>query len=274
MLTIEEYIARRKKEDQINEFADDLRIDNLRICVNYVFEYFNQYMDVSRSDEGTVLSNQRLEKYKKSLSKYSPDLQDWLVRIYDTYDKQLNKVIVNYLKEDDLFLLSHSEKDFRKISYDCYASVVKKHHFIKEETEFLYLFIKDHHHIQSEYRGYQTDLIISEEVNSWFEETWSKYKVNLHTFSLNWVTRFSSNEKSWPVKHKIKTNESWRQFKYDYKQKNNLFNLNSLYTRISGMPFIKGKKQYLENLMMYFWLHEIEGDEDHYWNEYVLHSVK
>jgi len=55
----------------------------------------------------------------------------------------------------------------------------------------------------------------------------------------------------------------------DYKQKNNLFNLNSLYKRISNRPFIKGSKQYLELIMMYFWLHEIVGDEDDYWQEYL-----
>jgi hypothetical protein len=58
-------------------------------------------------------------------------------------------------------------------------------------------------------------------------------------------------------------------FTMNVKQKNNLFNLNSLYKRISNRPFIKGKKQYLELIMMYFWLHEIVGDEENYWQEYL-----
>lgn len=40
MLTIEEYIARTKKEDKLNEFDLDARTQNMKICVDYVFEYF------------------------------------------------------------------------------------------------------------------------------------------------------------------------------------------------------------------------------------------
>lgn len=58
-------------------------------------------------------------------------------------------------------------------------------------------------------------------------------------------------------------------YDYDHKQKSNLFNLNSLYRRISDKSFIKGKKQYLEVLMMYFGLHQIVGDDENYWQEYM-----
>ncbi|WP_338708443.1 hypothetical protein [Paenibacillus amylolyticus] len=50
-------------------------------------------------------------------------------------------------------------------------------------------------------------------------------------------------------------------------KKSNLFNLNDLYRRLPKKPFIKGRKQELEIMMMYDWLHGIEGDEE-YWEEY------
>ena len=40
MLKFEEYVARRKKENRLNEFDADNRIENIKVCVNYVFEYF------------------------------------------------------------------------------------------------------------------------------------------------------------------------------------------------------------------------------------------
>jgi hypothetical protein len=46
MMTLEEYIEKRKREDKVNEFDIDSKMDNMRICVNYVFEYFNQYLDI------------------------------------------------------------------------------------------------------------------------------------------------------------------------------------------------------------------------------------
>lgn len=44
MLHFEEYVARRKKEDRLNEFDIAARAENIKTCVNYVFEYFNNYL--------------------------------------------------------------------------------------------------------------------------------------------------------------------------------------------------------------------------------------
>ena len=77
----------------------------------------------------------------------------------------------------------------------------------------------------------------------------------------------------WQAKHKRKSRDDFREYEYDMKQKNNLFNLNTLYRRIAKKSFIKGKKQELEILMMYCWLHEIEGDEENYWQEYVSSTL-
>jgi hypothetical protein len=76
MLSLEEYISKRKKEDQINEFDIESKPQNMQTCMNYIFEYFNQYLDASKLDEKTVLNEERLEKYKKSLRDYEPELQD------------------------------------------------------------------------------------------------------------------------------------------------------------------------------------------------------
>lgn len=63
-------------------------------------------------------------------------------------------------------------------------------------------------------------------------------------------------------------NDGW-EYEYNYKKKSNLFNLDLLYAKISDRPFIKGKKQYLEVLMMYYF---INGEDDEYLQEY-LHKV-
>jgi hypothetical protein len=132
----------------------------------------------------------------------------------------------------------------------------------------LFLFIKDHHRIQSSPTAEFENVYISEEVDDWIKSTWRKYHVNLLAFASDYVTRFYDNEDTWDVKHRIRSNNSWRKYDYDYKQKNNLFNLNTLNRKISKKSFIRGKKQFLEILLMYCWLHEIEGDEI-YWQEYV-----
>lgn len=96
MLTLEEYIARRKQEDQINELDKDERIENLQKCVSYVFEYFNNYLDITKMEERTSLNNERLEKYGKQVNQYEPEVQEWLVNLYEKYDKQLNRSIIHF----------------------------------------------------------------------------------------------------------------------------------------------------------------------------------
>ncbi|WP_346427626.1 hypothetical protein [Gracilibacillus sp. YIM 98692] len=67
MLTIEEYVARRKKEDKIDEFNVEERNENMRLCVNYVFEYFNNYLNITEAEEKTALKDEKLEKYRNNL---------------------------------------------------------------------------------------------------------------------------------------------------------------------------------------------------------------
>jgi hypothetical protein len=274
MMTLEEYIAKRKREDKVNEFDIDSKMDNMRICVNYVFEYFNQYLDIDEMEQKTYVNQERLDKFRKQLEMYDQDIQDWIVNIYDIHEKHIHRSIISLLKKDDLFLLYYKDSEFRSCSYDCYAELIKKNPFLKDQTEMLFLFIKDYHRIQSQKAINAPTEYLTEEINEWLEKTWEKYKVNIWAFASNYVERFSDNDSLWPAKHKIKNMESWRPYIYDYKQKTNLFNLNTIYTRISKKPFIKGKKQYLEIIMMYIWLHSIWGDEDNYWDEYMGKSIK
>ena len=44
--------------------------------------------------------------------------------------------------------------------------------------------------------------------------------------------------------------------------------LNQRNTQMPKKSFIKGRKQELEILFMYYWLHDMEGDSD-YWQEYL-----
>ena len=70
---------------------------------------------------------------------------------------------------------------------------------------------------------------------------------------------------------------NWKKYDYDYRQKSNLFNLDSLYRKMPKKSFIKGRKQEFEILFMYYWLHDMEGDDEGYWQGYlekVLLSIK
>lgn len=274
MLRVEEYIYQRKTEDGLNEFDNSLKMENTKKVIDYVFEYFNQYLTENAIDERTVLQNEKILKLQKQLDIYDEDVQNWLLNIYETYDKQIHRSIINLLKKEDTFFLYYSDSDFRSCSYDIYANLIKKNSFLKDQTESLFNFIKDHHRIQSEKDDISRYPYISQEISDWVDKTWKSYNVNLWAFASDYASRFYNDPSLWPSKHKKKSKENYQEYDYDYKQKTNLFNINNLYTRISNKPFMKRKKQMLEILIMHEWLHSIWGDEDNYWEEYSNKVVK
>lgn len=277
MLSIEEYIARRKKEDRLNEFDVNARMENLKICVNYVFEFFNNYLNITEAEEKTALHDEKLDRYRKQLNDYEPEVREWLVSMYSEYGKHMNRNIGSILKQEEFFLLYSSDNEFRSLSYDCYSSLIKKFPFLKDQIEMLFLFIKEYHRVQSQQVYGLDSLGISEEIDDWIKDTWAKHQVNVLGFACCWADYFFDNEKIWPSTHRKKSENSWRKYDYDIKQKSNLFNLDSLYRRMPKKIFTKGRKQEFEILMMYFWLHRLVGDEENYWEEYlaaVLPSLK
>ena len=269
MLTIEEYIARRKREDKLNEFDVNARNDNMRICVNYTFEYFNNYLNITETEEKTVLKDEKLDKYRQQLREYDKEIVDWLVDIYSEYGKYVDKSVGNILKQDEFFFLYNSDKEYRSLSYDCYAKLIKKLPFIRDKTEMIFQFIKEYHRVESQKWGGHI-ILISEEIDDWTRGTWEKHQVDLWRFVHEWLIYFSDHEGAWTATHKKKVQGSYgEEYIYDYKQKINLFNIDSLYRRMPKKVFIKGRKQEFEILMMYYWLHDIEGDKDGYLQEYL-----
>lgn len=274
MLTINDYIARRKKEDKLNEFDINAKSENMRTCVNYVFEYFNNYLDITEAEEKTVLKDEKLEKYRQRLKDYDKEIREWLVGIYNEYGKYLDRNVGNIVKEDKFFYLYNSDKEFRDASYECYSKLIKKVPFLKEQTEMLFLLIKEYHKVMSQPTEGDEKLYISDEINEWIQHTWAKYQVNVLNFAYDWVDYFYDNPDLWPTTHRLKSKYRFRKYDYDFKQKSNLFNIDSLYRKMPKKAFTKGRKQEFEILMMYFWLHYLEGDNEGYWEEYLEKALR
>jgi len=46
MLTIEDYIASRKKKDKLDEFDFQKHSENMGAVIQYVMDYFNEYLNL------------------------------------------------------------------------------------------------------------------------------------------------------------------------------------------------------------------------------------
>lgn len=279
-MRLEEYIVKRKTEDGIDEYDFEKRMQNTHICVNYIFEYFNNYLETRPADEKTALHEQKIDKYRKLIKDYNPEIRDWLISLYASYGKYMHKQLMNLIT-DDFFLLYDSDAEFRSISYDIYAIAKKRFKFLEGQSEMLFRFVKDAHRVRSLFNPYDKDLFISENVNEWITETYKKYGVNIYNYCQEWIFYYLERPEIWPKGHKKRSeyyyerqNEykklnlnDWVYWDYDYRQKSNLFGLDLLYRKMPKKNFTRGKKQEFEAVLMYCWLHRVTKDAE-YWEEY------
>ncbi|HWR45289.1 hypothetical protein [Sporomusa sp.] len=265
MLSIDEYIARRKEEDNLNEFDTKARMENTRLCVNYVFEYFNNFIDIKDVDKKTKLHQEKLDKYQLQFKDYKPDVQEWLVNIYSEYNIQINIRIKNICKENSYFYLFDDDSEFRSLAYECQARLVKKCPFLADQAEMIFKFIKDYYKDNSERHARNSGKYICESIDHWINDTWEYYQVSIEAFVYEWIQRFSNNSNLWPPTHKKRSLYEWQEYAYDYRQKSNLFGIDSLYSKMPKKPYTKGKKQAFEALILRRWVYCDEA----YWNEYA-----
>ncbi|MPM10609.1 hypothetical protein SDC9_56941 [bioreactor metagenome] len=276
-MKLEEYIFKRKKEDGINEYDISNRAENTRICVNYIFEYFNNYLETTAADEKTLLQEEKIDKYRHLLREYDAEVREWLVSLYASYGKYMHRNLSAFIT-DTYFLLYDSEAEFRALSYKVYSNAIKRFDFLDGHSEMIYLFIKDYFKIESSFSSYNQGFAISESIDEWIYNTYRKVGVNIYRFCDEWAHYLYNYPDKWPKAHKkrseyyygkkdsdsLKDSVFWD---YDYRQKNNLFGLDSLYRDMPKKPFVKGKKQEFEVVLMYCWLHSVTSDDD-YWEEY------
>ena len=273
MIRLEEYIAKRKTEDHLNEFDMDQKVSNIKKSIDYIFEYFDNYLPLQGAENHSAEENERFNKYAKALREYSPELRKWFLTIYDETGHQVNKTIQKYCENKSEFLLAFEDKEFRAISYNCYAELIKKRPCLKDETEKLYQFIKEYHDVVAK-RKYECFNFpkISEKITTWLDDTYKKYNVNLAVAVQRYlIYEFGDNVDMWPHGSKIKVDDPYNIHPYDYNYKKmiNLFNINGYYSKFGNKPFLKGKKKSIEILMMFTWLGDVSGEDSDFFQKYL-----
>ena len=114
MITLDKFIEKRLKDDKKNLLDLDNKENNLQDCVNYIFEYFNTYINIDESRRLKIENDEKIEKYYWQIEKYSTEVQNWLIEVYSKYNKKINQQIPKLLKDIDVFLLTNSSESFRK----------------------------------------------------------------------------------------------------------------------------------------------------------------
>lgn len=270
MMTIDEYIKKRKEEDSLNEFDLKAKNENIKNTVNYVFEYYNGYLDLTEIEFQEAKESVKLANYRKKFVGYEKSTQDWLVNIYAKTGKYPHRFLDNQLKNEPTVMMFDSDAEFRIVSYDCYAALVRKIPFIKGNTEEVFEYIKNYKQVRSEELDLSrfADYGLIPSLVKWIENTYTKYNVNLISFAEDYCEYFYNNEHLWDKKTKTVIGE-FTLYHYDYSKSKIYFNVGSLYAKMNYKPFIKGKRKELEALITITWFNSIESDKENIISDFI-----
>jgi hypothetical protein len=252
MLTIDEYIACRKQEDNLKDFNLDHRSSNIRKCVNYVFDYFNEYLTQHEQKAKTYMDINKIEKYSSRVSEYCPEVKNWLVDLYSKHYNLINFSLKHAIVKKEYFLLSYKEEDFQIIADDCRTKLSRKWPYLRDEKEGILLFVKDQHRIGN--LVFYDDKIphLPQNIIDWINDTMRNYDIELRTFAYEYSYKVRYDN---TILKPIAPNNlfEYSDFKDDLSNKDNLFDIDNLYKEICTRPFIINKKQELQLLILYYW---------------------
>jgi hypothetical protein len=258
MMTIEEYIIKRKKQDGINEFDMEKQAVNLKLIVDYAFEYFYGYLDRSEMEKMQEEKSNKAEKYRNSLSFYSDKVKNWLVHLYIEQNVRVSQIVSK--RVDDLgFPLYTEESEYNKLSYMLFASMNKKYPFILEHMEMLKMFLKEYHDFINYGQAYDDTykLAGSEKIDTWVENTKKRYHINLQAFAEYYCESFSNSPQLWD--RTTYYHPETKEFPdYDIAKSKDILALNTFYPKMSNKPFIKEKKRELRVLLLMYYKERID----------------
>ena len=260
MLKLEEYILKRKTEDEINEFDVLKKQENIKLAVDYVFEYFNGYLDKTEVEKEIQIESTKAQKYRETLDFYEKPVQDWLVELFKKHKIKLNYV-VQHKMEETAFPLFTDESEFNKLSYTLFAKLNKKYPFLVDHLEMLKVYLKEYNRYinENEYCELTYKLANSEKINKWVETTKKTYNINLQAFVEYYCELFSVKPNLWDRCYYLDPLEKKSPF-YDISKSKDLFSISTLYSKISHKPFIKGKKKELIVIILMYYKERIDGN--------------
>ncbi|SHI78399.1 hypothetical protein [Propionispora hippei] len=273
-LSVEEYLAKRKNKDAVNEFDLDQRVRNMGLCISYVIDYFEKYLDPQKLDEDKADRWKKAEKLKKQFAVYDRDTAEWLLSSYMKHGKQLDLSVKNHLKTDLTYLLRYKPDDFGPFadgylhSYQSTLPWIQQH---KEQILQLMVSIAKRKNTNSNYTfGEHPQL--GRVMIEWIKDTFNNYSVHLMKFAEDYTNAWFDQHCAFEYNRQYDRVDLVRD--YDCKSSDHdLFEINALYERVKDLPFLINRKLELEILLMYTWLWQVSGDKK-YWPVYLSLNEK
>lgn len=270
MLKIEDYITKRKKVDKLNEFDFEKNSDNMQAIIQYVMDYFNNYLNIDEYSQEQMKTQQIVEKFKKGIELRYPGCEDMVVDYYWKHKKRIDKFVENAYGEFEDGGLFYSKEDYQKIvQYVCDHQLIEPpDEEVKKGLMKLTEAVCSQYHDKPQY----SDMVeLDNAIVSWVRNTYRDYKVNLREYAAEIAWEYDKNYIKSTYNAYNRVHYYYNQ--YDYRYQENPFEIEEIYERNKHRPFIEGRRGELEMLIMYAWLKDMVEDMD-YWPEYVTLCIQ
>lgn len=265
MLTIDEFILQKKKKDKLNEFNFEKHTENMSTVIQYVMEYFNEYLDPVSFDFERNKIDQAIRKFQDEIIAKYPLSAKFIIEYFKKTKQRIDRLLYRYIEKINDYELLYTEDDFRNAALFLNKDLEKYDPEIDMES-LLKIFIAEYKKDATSAPEIGDMKNLDNNIVDWVKETYREYGVNLINYAQSIIEVYHERY----IDHVYdETNAtSYNINRYDYRYQENPFDINNIYERNAHRPFFQNHKGEFEMILMHIWLFEEIMDTD-YWAEYV-----
>mgnify|MGYP001338131368 CR=1 FL=1 len=266
MLTIDEYIAKMKRADKMDEFDYLKQSENMAAVIKYVMTYFNEYLTLETCDAEAIKMKHKMDKLEEEIESKFPSSKEFVVNFFLHHRIGIHKEVKKWLEGVPYFPFFHTEEDFSSAANNFCAGYKLKNGSINEYRSNIKTLIAEIKHYDTEEPGPSEMIHLDSSLVTWVRDTYRQYGVNM--FSLAYDYAYLYYQKYVKYERGSYGEGSYYVNNYNHRYNNNPFDLDRIYEDNKHRPFLQDKRGELEILVMHEWLFSMVYDDD-YWPEYV-----
>lgn len=266
VLTIDEYIAKMKRADKLDEFDYLKQPENMSAVMKYVMSYFNEYLSMETCDAETIKVKRTADKLEEEVKARYPKSKEFILRFYLQYRIAILKELNKWLEDIPYYEFFYSEQDFSSAAQDFCTSYKLKDAKMEEYESDIKTLIAEIKQYNTDKPSFSDMLHIDSNLVAWVKDTYRQYGVNLFKFTSNLAEKYYERY----VKYERVRYEERGYYvnNYNHRYNNNPFDIERIYEDNKHRLFLENKRGEIEMLVMHEWLFENVYDDD-YWPEYV-----
>lgn len=266
MMTIDEYIAKMKKADKLDEFDYLKQSENMAAVMKYVMAFFNEYLTMETCDAEIIKQKHTMDKLEEEIKNRYPKSKDFILNFYLQYKIKIDKEIEKWTENIPYFPFFYCEEDFSFAAKSFSTRYKLKEANMEEYKSEITTLMAEIKQRKTEGLNLSEMIHLDNNIVQWVKETYRQYGVNLFSFAYDladtYHDRYVKHERERFVERTYYVNN------YNHRYNDNPFDIDRIYEDNKHRPFLENKRGEMEMLVMHEWLFTMVYDDD-YWPEYV-----